>query len=145
MQSIVVMFARKPLPQPAFRRVRRTRRSRLARLRDDISIMRAIKLDYVTIAKRLGISPEDARDLSPKTYNSGAVPRLTRHAINALLNGRHAHVGGKAIPTRAKNLIKIVAAYTYEELLEEPGIGTATATEIQLWLEERGASLRPSD
>jgi hypothetical protein len=114
-------------------------------LRDDIAIMRTIKLDYVTIASRLGVSPEDARDLSPRTYNSGAVPRLTRHAVKALLNGRHAHVGGKAIPTRAKNLIKIAATYTYEQLLEEPGIGTATTTEIQLWLEERGVSLRPPD
>lgn len=145
MQSTVLIFARKPLPQPAFRRMRQMRRGRLARLRDDIFIMRAIKRDYVTIAKRSGISPEDTRDLSPKTYKSSAVPRLTRHAIKALLTGRHAHVGGKAIPKRAKNLIKIAAAYTYEQLLEESGIGTATATEIQLWLQERGASLKLSD
>jgi DNA-directed RNA polymerase specialized sigma24 family protein len=31
------------------------------------------------------------------------------------------------------------------EFLDEPPVGTLTAVEIQLWLEERGASLRPSD
>jgi hypothetical protein len=143
MQGAVVMFARKPLPRPASRRpARRSRRSFLARLRDDIAIMRMIKLDLVTIARRLGISPEDARDLSPKFNKPAAMPRLTRHAIKALLNGRHAHLGGKAIATRAKNLIRIASAYSFEELLEEPGIGSATATEIHLWIEERGAGLR---
>lgn len=145
MQSTVVMFARKPLPGAPHRRPsRRTRRHLLARLRDDIAIMRTIKIDFATIARRLSISPEDARALSPKAYTPPATPRLTRHAIKALLNGKHAKVGGKTIPTRAKNLIKIASAYTYEELLDEPGIGAATATEIQLWLEERGASLQPA-
>ena len=45
------------------------------------------------------------------------------------LKGRHAHLGGRTIPIRAKNLTKIAAAYPYEGL-SEPGIGNATATEI---------------
>lgn len=148
MQPTVLMFARKPPARPAGRlqAARRSRRRLLARLRDDIAIMRAIKVDYFTIAKRLSISPEDARALSPKACTPPSTPRLTRHTIKALLNGKHAHVGGKAIATRAKNLVKIASSYTYEELLEEPGIGSATATQIQLWLEERDVTLRsPKD
>ncbi|HWK38923.1 MAG TPA: hypothetical protein VNR88_08410 [Hyphomicrobium sp.] len=107
--------------------------------------MPAIKLDYATIAKRLSISLEDARALSPKTFNPDATPRLTRHAIKALLNGKHARRGGTTIATRARNLLKIASAYSWDELLEEPGIGAAKATEIQLWLEERGTHLRGRD
>ena len=43
---------------------------------------------------------------------------------------------------RAKNLVKIASAYSLQELLEEPGVGAVTATEIQLWLEVRGSHLR---
>jgi hypothetical protein len=75
-------------------------------------------------------------------YKPLARPGLTRGAIKALLNGRHAHIGGRTIATRAKNLLKIAASYSWDELLEEPGIGVSTAAEIQLWLEERGASLQ---
>jgi hypothetical protein len=45
----------------------------------------------------------------------------------------------------AKNLDKIAAIYSLEKLSEERGVGAATAAEIQLWLGERGASLRLSD
>jgi hypothetical protein len=38
----------------------------------------------------------------------------------------------------------IATAYTWEELLSEPGVGSVTANQIVLWLEERGDSLRPS-
>lgn len=142
MQSTVVMLALKPQPRPAHRPARRSRRKMLARLRDDIAIMRAIKIDYATIAKRLSISPEDARALSPKINKPAAQPRISRDAIKALVKGRHAHLGSKTIPTRARNLIKIASAYSWDELLEEPGIGHSTAADIQLWLEERGAQLR---
>jgi hypothetical protein len=143
MQSTVVMFAREPPLRPAGHRLmQRSGRHILARLRDDIAIIRAIKIDYVTISLRLEISQEEARALNSRAHTPPAMSRLTRHAIKALLNGRHAHVGGKAIQTRAKNLIKIAAAYTFEELLQEPGIGTAAAAEVQLWLEERGVSMR---
>jgi hypothetical protein len=36
----------------------------------------------------------------------------------------------------------IATAYTWEELLSEPGVGSVTANQIVLWLEEREASLR---
>jgi hypothetical protein len=83
--------------------------------------------------------------MSHKTNKRKFAPRLTRHAIKALLNGRHAHIGGRTIPLRAKNLLKIAVAYTYEELLKEPGVGAVAAAEIQHWLEELGAALRPSE
>lgn len=83
--------------------------------------------------------------MSSKTNRPDTVWGLTRHAINALLNDRHAGVGGRSRATRAKNLHKISAIYSLEKLLEERGVGTATAAEIQLWLEERVASLRLSD
>lgn len=85
------------------------------------------------------------RALNSRINTSTFRLRLTRRSINALLKGRHANVGGTTVSTRAKNLIKIAYAYSFEELLDEPGIGTATATEIRLWLEERGAWLRPSE
>lgn len=142
MQHTVLMYARQPQPQTPMRELRRKRRSLLARLRDDIAIMRSIQIDRATIAKYLRIEPEDVQALSQKTASRDTPLRLTRYAIKALLNGRYAALGGKTPATRAKNLMKIAAAYTYEELLEEPGIGTVKATEIQLWLENRGFHLR---
>lgn len=141
MQSAVVMFARKSLARPLLQ-LRRPRRSLLGRLRDQIAILRMINIDHATIGRTLRITVEDVRALSPKINQPATERRLTRHAIRALVKGRHAHVGGRTIPIRAKNLNKIAAAYTFEELLEEPGIGNATATEIRLWLEEHGSHLR---
>ncbi len=69
---------------------------------------------------------------------------LTRRALKALLHGRHAHLGGGTAANRSKQLVEIACAYTREELLKEPGVGNATATEIELWLKDRGAALRPS-
>lgn len=144
MQSTVLMYARKPLPHPAFQPTRRTRRSLLAQLRDHIEIMRMIGFDHVTIGRTLRITPDDVRALSPRMNQQNATRRLKRHAIDALLDGKHADLGGTTCARRAKNLLKIAVAYTWEELLQEPGVGTVTATEIRLWLEERGATLRPS-
>jgi hypothetical protein len=70
---------------------------------------------------------------------------LNRHAINILLNGRHASVGGKTTATRAKNLQKIASAYSLGELLAESGVGPVIALEIQAWLERHGVSLRSAD
>lgn len=143
MQVNVVMLARKPHSRSGAMPVRRTRRGLLARLRDEIIILRTIDFDHASIGKTLRISPEDARALSPKSNQRIETQRLKRHAINALLKGRHADVGGKTTPTRAKNLLNIASAYSWNELLEEPGVGVVTAIEMQLWLEERGRSLRP--
>lgn len=138
MQSAVVMFARKPLARPLLW----PRRSLLARLRDQIAILRTINIDHATIGKTLRITVEDVRALSPKINQPATQRRLTRHAVRALVAGRYANVGGRTIPIRAKNLVIIASAYSWGELIEEPGIGPATATEIQLWLEERGSALR---
>lgn len=145
MQSTIVMFARKPLPRPIYQPSRRPRRNLLARLRDQIAILRMIDLDYTTIGKTLRISEEDVRALSPKTNQPATARKLKRHAIRALVKGRHARIGGQTIPARAKNLLKIASAYSRQELLEEPGVGAVTAMEIQLWLEERGYALRDED
>jgi hypothetical protein len=80
--------------------------------------------------------------LSAKVNRPVFPRRLKRHAIDALLKGRYGNVGGKTIAIRGKNLVKIAASYSLDELLDEPGVGRITALEIQLWLEERGASLR---
>lgn len=142
MQSTVVMFDRKPEPRSLPQSPQRPRRTLLARFRDQIAILRMIDLDYTTIGKTLRISEEDVRALSPKINQPATARKLTRRAIRALVKGRYARIGGQTIPARAKNLAKIVASYTYEELIDEPGIGNATATQIQLWLEERGSHLR---
>lgn len=144
MQPAVLMYARKPLPRPAFQPARRGRRNLLTRLRDEITILRTIEFDHVSIGKALRISPEDTRALSPKTNKQNQPQHLKRHAIHALLKGRYAHLGGKTIPKRAKNLLKIATAYSWDELLEEPGVGVVTATEVQLWLEESESHLRIS-
>lgn len=70
-------------------------------------------------------------------------PTLTinRSAINALLSGRHAKIGGHSRAVRARNLLKIASSYTWDELLAESGIGPVTATEIKTWVERQGSSL----
>lgn len=66
---------------------------------------------------------------------------LTRRAVSALLHGRHARLGGRTVSSRAKHLVEIASAYTRDELLMEPGIGSITATEIELWLKARRSPL----
>jgi hypothetical protein len=68
--------------------------------------------------------------------------RLKRRALEPLLNGRHAHAGGRTLARRAKNIAAIASAYTREELLSEPGIGHITALEIEYWLQAQGKALR---
>jgi hypothetical protein len=70
---------------------------------------------------------------------------LSRRAVNVLLRGRRATVGGRTIAQRARRLAEIAAAYSLDELNAEPGIGIATAREIELWLEERGLSFRSAN
>lgn len=81
-----------------------------------------------------------------KMFNEhGVVHTINRRAINALLNGRHAKIGGRSRAARGKNLLKIAASYSWEEILTEPGIGPVIATEIKAWVEAQGASLRMSE
>lgn len=142
MQTAIVMFSRKPRPRPALQSSRRPRRNLLTRLREQIAILRLLDVDHATIAKTLRISVEDVRALRPKINQSATTRQLTRHAIRALVKGRHARIGGHTISSRAKSLIAIASAYSWDELVGEPGIGPATATAIQLWLEEHGSHLR---
>lgn len=116
----------------------------MAELHDDIAVVRMIGFNHAMIGQVLSTRHEDASTLSPNLTKQEGLRRLRRHAVDALLHGRHAHLGGRTIPVRARSLLKIATAYSREELLEEPGVGTVTATEIQLWLEEQGAALRPS-
>ena len=113
----------------------------LDQLRDEIAVLLAIGLDRAEIARKLNLSEADVRALGPKTCSRLMRRDLTRRAVNALLNGRHAHLGGRTVGNRAKSLIKIASAYTREELQMELGVGRVTAMEIEFWLEERGCSL----
>jgi hypothetical protein len=134
-------FVREPDPQPVFHAGKYSRRLFLDRLRDEIAVLAAIGFDRVKIAHALGILEEDVQALAPKIRGKAMRRDLTRRAVNALLNGRYAHLGGRTVANRAKHLVEIASAYTRDELLMEPGVGTVTATEIQRWLEERGCLL----
>lgn len=59
MPSAVVMFVKTPLLQSAIGRMRRTKCDRQTRPRNDISIMRAITLNYIAMMKRLGMRRVD--------------------------------------------------------------------------------------
>ncbi|GEC17488.1 hypothetical protein [Nitrobacter winogradskyi] len=101
-------------------------------------------MDHRRIAAQLDIEEHDVRVFSPKPKEKLLRRNLPRRAIEALLHGRHASLGGRTVAKRSRHLVKIASAYTWEELMAEPGVGTVTASEIRLWLEERGCSLRPS-
>jgi hypothetical protein len=135
-------------PPPALRsrtQLRRgdyNRRRFLAWLRDEIAILRAIGLEYCRIAALLDIEEHDVRAFCPKPNEKTLHRNLPRRAAKTLLHGRHAAIGGRSLAKRSRHLVEIAAAYTWNELLSEPGVGTVTANKIRLWLEERGASLR---
>lgn len=134
-------FARKPDPQLNFPLYRYSRRIFLDRLRDEIAILSRMEFGPETIADMLAIAEDDVRALWRKTRGKEMSRDLTRQAVNALLHGRHAHLGGRKRASRAKHLVEIACAYTRGELLQELGVGAVTATGIELWLEARGHSL----
>ncbi|MBP0583024.1 hypothetical protein J8I29_27105 [Labrys sp. LIt4] len=68
--------------------------------------------------------------------------RLKRRALDQLLQGRHAHKGGRTLAQRARNLTTIATAYSWDELLAERGIGHVTALEVERWLALNGLHLR---
>lgn len=108
--------------------------------------LRAQKLDYGQIGEILGVSAIRARDLvmqAKRERDGAALPSgLSRRAILALVVGRHGAIGGETIRSRFKRLAEIAAAYTWNELLAEEGVGKKTATEISRWLKSQGLSLR---
>lgn len=133
---------RRSEPQP--RRSDYNRRRFLGWLRDEVAILRAVGLDQGQIATVLDIEEHDVRAFCPKPRVKILRRNLPRRAIEALLHGRYASLGGRTVARRTQRLVEIASTYTWDELLSEPGVGTVTANEIRLWLEERGCSLRPS-
>lgn len=120
------------------------RRRFLAWLRDEVAILRAVGLDHGQIAAVLDIEEHDVWEFRPKPRVKLLRRNLPRRAVEALLHGCYASLGGRTVAKRSRHLVEIARAYTWDELLSEPGVGSVTASEIQLWLEERGGSLRPS-
>ncbi|WP_319798500.1 hypothetical protein [Nitrobacter sp.] len=141
-QEILPLPKRSTLPS---RRSDYNRRRFLAWLRDEVAVLRALGMDHRRIAAQLDIEEHDVRAFCPNPSENSSRRKLPRRAVEALLHGRHASLGGRTVARRSQRLVEIVSAYTWEELMAEPGVGTVTASEIRLWLEERGASLRPSE
>lgn len=121
------------------------RRRFLSWLRDEVAILRALGMDHRRIAALLNIEEHDVRAFCPKPSEKAPRRNLPRRAVEALLHGRHASLGGRTVAKRSRHLAVIATAYTWEELLSEPGVGSVTASKIRLWLEERGASLRETN
>ena len=118
------------------------RRRFLAWLRDEVAVLRALGMDYRRIAALLDIEEHDVRAFCPKPSEKAPRRNLPRRAVEALLHGRHASIGGRTVAKRSRHLIEIASAYTWDELMAEPGVGSVTANQIRLWLEERGETLR---
>lgn len=121
------------------------RRRFLALLRDEVTVLRALGMDHRRIAAQLDIEEHDVRAFCRKPKEKFLRRNLPRRAVEALLHGRHASLGGRTVAKRSRYLVEIASAYTWDELLFEPGVGTVTASEIRLWLEERGAALRDDE
>lgn len=141
LMKVDTSFGRKPDPRPNFASGKYSRGLFLSRLRDEIAVLTAMAFDRTEIARALGVAEDDVQALGPKTRKGTMRRDLTCRALNALLHGRHARLGGRTVSSRAKRLVEIASAYTRDELLMEPGVGTVTATEIELWLKARGCSL----
>jgi hypothetical protein len=118
------------------------RRRFLAWLRDEVAVLRALGMDHRRIAAVLDIEEQDVRAFCPNPSEKAPRRNLPRRAIEALLHGRHASIGGRTVAKRSRHLIEIASSYTWDELMAEPGVGSVTANQILLWLEERGGTLR---
>lgn len=133
---------RKSESGPTFRPVRHTRKNFLAQIREEVTVLHTLGFDHDAIAREVRITPDDARLLCPTIREKSSRRNLSRRALNALLHGKHAEIGGKTLAKRAKHLVEIARAYSADELSAEPGVGSVTAMEIRYWLEQRGLSLR---
>ena len=118
------------------------RRRFLSWLRDEVAILRTLGMDHRRIAAQLDIEEHDVRAFCLKPSEKAPRRNLPRRTVEALLHGRHASLGGRTVAKRSRHLDVIATAYTWEELLSEPGVGFVTA---MLWLEERGETLRKSE
>lgn len=119
--------ARKPLAL-TFAAARHTRGSFLTNLLGEVAVLHTISLDYVAFC--------------PSVMEKTTKRHLSRCTLNVLCYGHHVGIVGKTIDKRAKHHVAIAFAYTPDELFSESRISQITMTEIPLWLEERGASLR---
>ena len=129
-------------PRSTLRESNYNRRRFLAWLHDEVAVLRALGMDHRRIAAQLDIAEHDVRAFCPKPKEKILRRHLPRRAVEALLHGRHASIGGRTVAKRSRYLVEIASAYTWNELMSESGVGTVTASEIRLWLEERGAALR---
>lgn len=136
-------------------RQRRARRQMLSFLREEVRQLHEAGLPPSMIARKLGIATWDARAFRPGPAERlrivrapgqhGPWDRLTDRVVRTLTTGRHAAIGGDSDAERVQALARIAAAYTVDELLEEPGIGQATTLRIELFLERHGLSFRKED
>ena len=85
-----------PPPQRAY-----NRRRFLSWLRDEVAILRTLGMDHRRIAAQLDIEEHDVRAFCPKPSEKAPRRNLPRRAVEALLHGRHASLGGRPSPNAA--------------------------------------------
>jgi hypothetical protein len=131
-----------------------TPKSFLTLIRQEATVLHEMGYDHKSIAQILRTTIKDARLLCPavqeKPLKHSSSPEdrsmpnasLSRRAVNALLRGQHAAIGGRTLAQRARRLVDIAAAYTLDELMRESGVGPVTAVEVLRWLEARGRTMR---
>lgn len=153
MESLTQSAAQRPRTGAASRRHQLVRRRMLASLRREVGRLHDAGYSTSAIAQILGISSRDARAFCPTPSvditrveriraEAGLRQTLSGRAIKCLLQGKYAALGGATDEARSRALPRIASAYTMAELLEEPGIGYSTATQIEQWLEHLGLNLR---
>lgn len=120
---------------------KRLRQQPASGMREDILMLHKFGFHMDTISEMLQVSREDVRAVCPES----AKRQLSRRVLNILVKGRHASVGGKSAKKRTRNVARIAATYTVDELLDEPGIGRVLLADIELWLEAQGLALRNSE
>ena len=77
----------------------------LDQLRDEIAVLLTMGLDRTEIARKLDISEAEVRALGPK-IRTGVMRRdLSRRAVIALLNGRHAYLSGRTVGAEPNALL----------------------------------------
>lgn len=118
------------------------RRHVLAELRREVARLHGIGQSTIAIGRDLGISSRDVQAFLPREKSAKVKIGLPDRAITALIRGRYAGFGGETDAARVRNLARIAACYTREELLAEPGVGIVTALRIEHWLEGRGLHLQ---
>ncbi len=128
-----------------YRPASRSRGTILTKLRQEVMVLQVIGCEHAAVARVPHISEEDVSALSNQRRRQEFPSRLTRRAVNALLHGRYAPIGGRTVPQRARHLAEIASAYSGKELLTEPGVGQVTALEIERWLESKGLTFRCDD